>query len=105
VSLGTSVSGLNAARTLLDVGAHNIANASTAGFRPQRVEFAAQPPQQGVAVTDSSEAAPPPVAELSGTDLVSEMVGVAIAKTMYAANARAFQMRAETERYLVDERA
>jgi flagellar hook protein FlgE len=99
------VSGLNAARTLLDVGAHNIANASTAGFRPQRAELAARAPQQGVAVTGISQAPPPAVAELSGTDLVSEMVGVVIARTMYAANARAFEVRAETERHLVDERA
>ena len=36
-------SGMNAAMIQLDVSAHNIANAQTPGFKPQRAEMAALP--------------------------------------------------------------
>ncbi len=62
---------MQAARTLLDVHAHNIANVST------------DPPR----------------------DLVSDVVGVLVARTMYSANAKVFAIMAETERTLIDVRA
>jgi flagellar hook protein FlgE len=40
MSFNTALSGLNAAQTDLDVTAHNIANASTVGFKESRAEFA-----------------------------------------------------------------
>lgn len=43
-------SGMNAAMIQLDVSAHNIANAQTPGFKPQRAEMAAQP-EGGVTAT------------------------------------------------------
>jgi flagellar hook protein FlgE len=105
MSLNTSVSGLTAASTLLDVGAHNIANASTAGFRPQRVELSSRDPQQGVSVDAITAGEAPAAPDTSGTDLATEMVGLVVAKALYGANARAFDIAAETTRYLLDERA
>ena len=67
---------MQAARALLDHHAHNIANVST-----ER------------AATES-----PP-------DLVSDVVGLIVARTMYSANAKAFVLMAETERTLLDVRA
>ena len=64
-------SGMAAARTLLDVHAHNIANVSTDGLERQ-------------------------------PDLVEDVVGLITAQTMYAANAQAFAVLAETERFLLD---
>ncbi|HEV2811746.1 MAG TPA: flagellar basal body protein [Solirubrobacteraceae bacterium] len=40
-----------------------------------------------------------------GPDLVEDIVGLITAKTMYAANATAFAVLADTERHLLDVRA
>ncbi|MDQ3742221.1 MAG: flagellar basal body protein [Actinomycetota bacterium] len=88
--------GLQAARTLLDVHAHNVANVSTDGFRAQRAELRAIAPRGGVEVAAIGEREP---------DLVEDVVGLVTAKTMYAANAKALAVMAETERRLLDVRA
>jgi flagellar hook protein FlgE len=88
--------GLQAARTLLDVHAHNIANVSTEGFRAQRAELRSVDPRGGVEVAAITERDP---------DLVEDVVGLITAKTMYAANATVFALLAETERSLLDVRA
>jgi len=74
--------GMQAALGLLDLHAHNIANASTPGFRAQRPDGGTQEP-----------------------DLVTDVVGLITARTMYTANAKAFELMAETERFLLDVRA
>ena len=74
--------GMQAALGLLDLHAHNIANTSTAGFRALRPDGGTQEP-----------------------DLVSDIVGLITARTMYSANARAFEVMADTERFLLDVRA
>jgi flagellar basal-body rod protein FlgC len=89
-------SGMSAARTLLDVHAHNIANVSTEGFAAQRAELRSVDPQGGVAVSAVSPAAP---------DLAADVAGLVLAEAMYGANARMLASLVETQRTLVDVRA
>ena len=99
MSIGTSITGLHAAQTMYDVMANNVANVATEGFKPSRVELRPVEPRSGVdvaAITKTGE---------DGTDLVSEMVGSVVAKTLYAANARAVRVQDETLGALFDERA
>ena len=94
-----SISGLHAAQTSFDVMANNVANIATDGFKPSRVELRPVEPRGGVdvaAITPSGD---------DGTDLATEMTGMVIAKTTYAANARAFRTEDETLGALFDERA
>lgn len=97
-----SVSGLQAARTVLDVSAYNIANVSTDGFRPQRVELRAVEPRGGVAATVTQAAEGPTAPGLSGTDVPAEMVNTIIAKHTYAANAQMLNVLSQRDRYLLD---
>ena len=89
-------SGMSAARTLLDVHAHNIANVSTEGFAAQRAELRAVEPRGGVSVAGITETAP---------DLVADVVGLVTAKAMYGANARVLATLVDTQRTLLDVRA
>ena len=91
------LSGLNAARTSLDVRANNIANLSSEGFDADTVALRALEPRGGVAVDSIT-----PRAEGSGVDLVTETVGVVTARAMYDVNARMLRSQAETERHLLD---
>jgi flagellar basal body rod protein FlgG len=97
-----SVSGLHAARTVLDVSAHNIANVSTAGFRPQRAELRALEPRSGVAATVTQEPEAPTAPGISGTDLPLEAVNVFVARHTYAANAQMLNVLSARDRYLLD---
>jgi flagellar basal-body rod protein FlgC len=96
-----SASGLNAARTTLDVAAHNIANASTAGFQPLRAEHRAVAPSGGVQTTITQSDAPP-LADMSGTDLATEMVNTVVASHAYDANAQMVSALMDRDRYLFD---
>ena len=99
MSTGIPISGLHAAQTSFDVMANNVANIASEGFKPSRVELRPVEPRSGVdvaAITPSDE---------EGTDLATEMVGMVVAKTMYAANARAFRVENDTVGALFDERA
>lgn len=78
-----SLSGMNAAQTALGASAHNIANASTAGFRRQQVSQTAAP-DGGVATTLTQ--APEPGAALE-TDMVDQLV----AKNAFLANLALFR--------------
>lgn len=93
VRVRISATGIAAARTLLDVHAHNIANVSTEGFRAQRAQLRSVEPRGGVRVAGFTEGDP---------DLVTDVVGLVAARAMYAANAKAFAALAETERSLID---
>lgn len=88
------LSGLTAARTSLDVRAHNIANLSTEGFDAQQVSLRAAEPRAGVAVES--------ITQSDGVDPATEIVGVVVAKAMYDVNARVLRTQAETERSLLD---
>ena len=97
-----SVSGLNAARTVLDVAAHNIANVSTDGFRPQRAELRALEPRNGVEAIVTQAPEGPTAPGLSGTDLPAEMVNTFVARHTYAANAQMLNVLSQRDRYLLD---
>jgi len=88
------LTGLAAARTSLDVRAHNIANLSTEGFDAQQPSLRAVEPRGGVAVESITAG--------EGVDLATEIVGTIVAKTVYDANARVLRTQAETERHLLD---
>lgn len=89
-----AVSGMRDATLRLDIAAHNIANASTEGFRPLQVSSSALP-EGGVqsAVT---------VSGLDGVDLAAEIVGMMMARAAFTANARVFARSAELERTTLD---
>ena len=91
-------SGLEAARALLDVHAHNIANVNTEDFVRQEAQLQAVEPRGGVAVAAITDAA-------GGPDLIEDVVGLMTAGLMYRANAKAFEVIAKTERSLLDTRA
>ncbi len=82
-------------QSLVDVAAHNTANLETEGFRPQRVELAEAPEGVRVAVTQHDGPA----------DLVDQAVSLVVGRAMYGANARAFDVDAQTRGTLLDVRA
>jgi flagellar hook protein FlgE len=105
VNVSTPLSGLMAAQVMFDVTANNIANGATAGFRPSSVKLGAVAPDNGVAVTGiAADGDVPPPGE-SGTDLATEAVGLTVARTLYAANARVLSLEEDTMGVLFDERA
>src|SRR3954464_3487862 len=99
MTTGISISGLHAAQTTFDVMANNVANLATDGFRPSRVELRPMEPRAGVDVASIVPSGD------EGTDLATEMTAMVVAKTTYAANARAFRTEDETLGALFDERA
>ena len=94
-----SISGLQAAQTTFDVMANNVANIATEGFKPSRVELRSLEPRAGVDVASITQSPD------EGVDLATEITSAVIAKTTYAANARAFRTEDETLGALFDERA
>jgi len=99
MSTGISISGLHAAQTMFDVMANNVANIATDGFKPSRVELRPVEPRAGVDVAAISQSPD------DGTDLATEMTSMVVAKTTYAANARAFRTEDDTLGALFDDRA
>jgi flagellar basal-body rod protein FlgC len=88
---GVALSGMQAAQTQLLVGADNIANLNTPGFKSSRVDLA-EGPGGGVQVADiQKDNTPGPLGpdgeEGSNVDVASEMVGLSQARTLYTANA------------------
>jgi flagellar basal body rod protein FlgC len=94
-ALSIAASGLQDARTRLEVAANNIANVNTEPFRPARV-VSTEAPADGVM----------PVVEpelnrmsdqLPGTDLVAELLSLVIARLAFAANLRVLDTAAESQ--------
>ena len=96
---GIPISGLRAAQTTFDVMANNVANLATDGFKPSRVELRSIEPRGGVDVASITQSPD------EGVDLATEITSAVIAKTTYAANARAFRTENDTLGALFDERA
>ena len=94
-----SISGLHAAQTTFDVMANNVANIASAGFKPSHVELRPVEPRGGVDVASITQSPD------EGVDLATEITSAVIAKTTYAANARAFRTEDDTLGALFDERA
>ncbi len=87
---------MTAARTLLDVHAHNLANVSTQGFAAQRAELRSVEPRGGVAVGAITR---------GDGDVASNVIGLVAADALYGANARSLRALAEVQRTLIDVRA
>ena len=88
---GIALSGRHAAQAQLLVGADNLANLDTPGFKASRVDLA-EAPGGGVEVSGiEKDTTPGPLGsdgqEGSNVDLASEMIGLSRARTLYAANA------------------
>ncbi|MBI3286351.1 MAG: hypothetical protein HYZ65_16095 [Burkholderiales bacterium] len=72
-ALNSGLSGMSAYQRALDSSAHNVANANTAGFTPQQVNFQ-ESQSGGVTVTISKQGNSIATQDASGTDLTSELV-------------------------------
>jgi flagellar hook protein FlgE len=93
----SSVSGMRAANTLLDVTADNTANMDTEGYRQRNVRTETDA-TGGVRTTVTQ-------ADQPGVDLAEQAVNQVTATVTYAANARVLQSQTEMERALLDVRA
>jgi len=84
MNVSTSLSGMNAAQTRLDVAANNIANLSTDNFTRKEV-VQADLPQGGTKVADIKSAAQP------GNNLEADMVEQLKARNTYMTNLSVFK--------------
>jgi flagellar hook protein FlgE len=91
------LSGLNAARTRLDVASHNIANAQTPGFTRQTVTQQAQ--QSGGVEAEVTQAAVP------GADLATDLVNQMAASYAFKANLKTIETEQRMMGSLLDLRA
>lgn len=92
-------SGLAAASTALAVSANNVANASSTGFVPSRVESRDEA-EGGVRVSISPQARVEAGSE-SGTDLAQEASGQIAAVATYRANLKTLEAADDTSGVLV----
>lgn len=84
MNISTSLSGMNAAQTRLDVAANNIANLSTDNFTRKEV-VQTDLPQGGTKVADIKSAAQ------SGNNLEADMVEQLQARSTYLTNLSVFK--------------
>lgn len=111
-ALSAGVSSLSASQQALAGSAHNIANASTQGFRPQQVSFQENKPA-GTGVSLSSRAqtlsAAAPVAApsqtVSGTDLAKEISDALLYKAQFDLSAKVVKTSDETLGSLINTKA
>lgn len=97
ISLSTALSGISAANERMRASAHNVANASTANFRRERVE-AATTEDGGVSTTVTRLPTP-------GSDLAADLVEQKSATYAYIANLRVLQTQLRPEGALLDVQA
>jgi flagellar hook protein FlgE len=89
----TSLSGMHASQTAMDVAAFNIANLSTEGFHRQQAVATATPTGVESSVRTSQAAGPAPEEDL---------VGLLAAKNGFLANLAVFRTSARMGRTLLD---
>jgi flagellar hook protein FlgE len=103
--LGAALSGLQAFQRAVDITANNVANANTAGFKPQSAQFKESTPSgSGVSLSNGSAGAgvaADPSAP-SGTDLSNELVDLLIYKVGFQASAKAVKTTDGTLGSLLD---
>jgi len=108
-SVNSSVSALHAADRMLEVSAHNVANANTDGFKSS-VASAQEDINGGVKVTISQNTRPGTVyntgdgklAESSNTDYAREAVDQISARAMFAANVASLKTYGEMYKSIID---
>lgn len=89
------LSGVRDATVRLDVAASNIANLQSEGFSPSRVVSTTLPGGGVESIVIRDEAA-------EGVDLVTELVGMMMARLAFSANLAALTRTLETERSVLD---
>jgi flagellar hook protein FlgE len=116
-ALSAGVSGLTANQRALDVAAHNVANANTAGFAPQRASFQEAGPAgtgvtlsvQGQALSGAAQTQALQQAQAgerpSGTDLAKELGNSLVYKAQAALSLKVVQAADERLGTLIDTKA
>lgn len=113
-ALSAGLSGLNASQRALDSTAHNVANASTQGFKPQQVQFQeASPAGSGVTLSQQAraQAAATPAATSgalqgpSGTDLGKELTDSLVYKAQFDLSVKVIKTTDQTLGSLIDIKA
>jgi len=106
--LASALSGLQLQSRRLEVSAHNVANASTDGFRAQTV-VAREAAAGGVTSSVRATGDPAPLRvetgaliEASNTDLANEVVVQISARAAYGANLAALEAALDAEDALLD---
>ncbi len=106
--LHVSVMGMNAMGTRISAAANNVANASTDGFKKDRVTLEAKE-NGGVSTVVGKVDTPGPVIEdrgttreLSNVDLAEELVSTIPTQGLYTANVRMIQTQDEMTGTLLD---
>jgi flagellar basal-body rod protein FlgC len=127
INASPSAQALSAFSTSLNVTAHNVANVSTEGFQPQRVELADGPGGQGVQVAavttaQGSDVVPAHMGEapaegaglvsapqgglsasaVGGVDIVREMLGLMTTSRAFEANAAMVRATEETTGHVLN---
>ena len=101
--LNTGASGLIANQRALGVAAHNIANASTAGYAPQRASFTeTSPAGSGVSLSIQGRAMAAGDGAASGTDLATELTGSLLYKAQFDLSAQVIKTADATFGTLID---
>ena len=108
-SINSSVSALHAADRMLEVSAHNVANANTDGFKSS-VASAQEDINGGVKVTISKNSQPGTVydtgdgimAESSNVNYATEAVNQISARTLFAANVASLKTYREMYKSIID---
>jgi flagellar basal-body rod protein FlgC len=98
MSVNTSLSGMNAAQTRLDVAGHNIANLSTHNFTRQEVRQS-DSVNGGVSVSLTSSSAG------AGNNLEADMVEQLQSKSLYQANLSVLKANNDMMGTLIDIKA
>jgi flagellar hook protein FlgE len=105
-AFNSGLSGLVANQRALDTAAHNIANASTAGFAPQQASFQENSPAgSGVHISTQAQALSGASALASGTDLATEVSNSLVYKAQFDLSAAVIKTADETLGTLIDIRA
>ncbi|MBA5689172.1 flagellar basal body protein [Rugamonas apoptosis] len=113
-ALSAGLSGLNTSQRALDSTAHNVANASTQGFKPQQVQFQeASPAGSGVTLSQQAraQAAATPAATSgalqgdSGTDLAKETTDALVYKAQFDLSAKVIKTTDQTLGSLINIKA
>ena len=102
----TNISALSALGTVQEVSANNIANVSTEGFKASSVALESGPEGQGVQVAGIYESTNAGSivegAEMSNTDIGTEMVGMMRTSHAFSANVAAIRVSEEMTGHLLN---
>jgi|SRR5580765_6083422 flagellar basal body rod protein FlgC len=101
-ALGRAQSGMLDASLRMDVAANNIANMSTAGFRPSQVVSVENPNGGVTSVVTQAGFGQGYDPGASGTDLVAEMASMMLARLAFSANISSFASARDSARRLFE---